>query len=102
MFTEELAKALKETTVNGLFNDLMYFLLTSIFNMQEQEENEEEQDLSSGDTNMKSRSTPHSGLVNIKNYAACLLKVGTFACGHACLKQHVTFKIGRNISYLNN
>jgi len=56
LLTEEFAKALKEPTVNGLFNDLLYFLLTSIFNMQEQEENEEEQDITSDDTNMKSTS----------------------------------------------
>ena len=42
--------------MNGLFNDLLSFLLTSIFSMQEQEESEEKQYVTHEDS-MRSRSS---------------------------------------------
>ena len=55
----EFCKALQETSVDNLFADVLHFLLKSIFNLQEQEE--EEEDWDGPDANSRRQSPPSSG-----------------------------------------
>lgn len=52
LLVEDLSRSLVESDVHGLFFDLLKFLLTAIFNLQEEEDEEPEED---DDANVKSK-----------------------------------------------